>query len=320
VAPWLFIFMATLVGLVIGSFLNVVVYRLPIMLQREWRSQSRELLTAEGIELPAPSEEEPFNLVTPRSCCPHCKTPIKAWQNVPLISFAILRGRCAACGAQISWRYPIVELLTGLLSGLVAWHFGFGMQAFGAILLTWALIGWLLQGDALPEVFSAIPVIAVVAYAAFPLLLAIFRGRIAAGLGLSERPIMKAFRQANALQVGTIMLLRSPALVAAVFVYTLSLQLFGVEDVSFGRMLGVLPVIFFGAATPGPMRTVAITLWVALFPGYEGQMTAFGFVQHNFFIFFNAAIGLLFLRRANREIFQGRDRLRGEAQISSQQD
>jgi len=157
VAPWLFIFLATLVGLVIGSFLNVVVYRLPIMLQREWRSQSRELLTAEGIELPAPSEEEPFNLVTPRSCCPHCKTPIKAWQNVPLISFAILRGRCAACGAQISWRYPIVELLTGLLSGLVAWHFGFGMQAFGAILLTWALISLTLidiDTQLLPDVIT----------------------------------------------------------------------------------------------------------------------------------------------------------------------
>lgn len=156
-APWLFIFLATLVGLVIGSFLNVVVYRLPIMLQREWRSQSRELLTAEGIELPAPSEEEPFNLVTPRSCCPHCKTPIKAWQNVPLISFAILRGRCAACGAQISWRYPIVELLTGLLSGLVAWHFGFGMQAFGAILLTWALISLTLidiDTQLLPDVIT----------------------------------------------------------------------------------------------------------------------------------------------------------------------
>ena len=70
-------------------------------------------------------------------------------------------------------------------------------------------------------------------------------------------------------------------------------------------MLGYLPVIFFGAATPGPMRTVAITLWVILFPGNEGEMAAFGFVQHNFFIFFNAAIGLLFLRRANRELFGG---------------
>ena len=96
-------------------------------------------------------------------------------------------------------------------------------------------------------------------------------------------------------------MLRSPALLAAVVVYTLALRLFGVE-VGFAQMLGYLPVIFFGAATPGPMRSVAITLWVVLFPGNEGEMTTFGFVQHNFFIFFNAAIGLLFLRRANREL------------------
>jgi len=149
--------MATLVGLVIGSFLNVVIYRLPIMLQREWRSQSRELLTAEGIELPAPPDEPAFNLVTPRSCCPECKTPIKAWQNIPLLSFAILRGRCGACGTAISWRYPIVELVTGLLSGLVAWHFGFGVQAFGALLLTWALIALTLvdyDTQLLPDVIT----------------------------------------------------------------------------------------------------------------------------------------------------------------------
>jgi hypothetical protein len=97
-------------------------------------------------------------------------------------------------------------------------------------------------------------------------------------------------------------LLRSPALLSAVVVYTLALRLFGI-DVGFVQMLGYLPVIFLGAATPGPMRTVAITLWVVLFPGHEGQMAAFGFVQHNFFIFFNAAIGLIFLRRANRELF-----------------
>ena len=141
----------------IGSFLNVVIYRLPIMLQREWRSQSRELLTAEGVELPAPAEEAPFNLVAPGSSCPQCNTPIKAWQNVPLLSFAILRGRCAACGTKISWRYPIVELLTGVLSGLVAWYFGFSVQAFGALLLTWALIALTLidlDTQLLPDVIT----------------------------------------------------------------------------------------------------------------------------------------------------------------------
>ena len=112
----------------------------------------------------------------------------------------------------------------------------------------------------------------------------------------------RSFRESGLARYLTIILLRSPALLAAVVVYKQALGLFGVEA-SYGQMLGYLPVIFFGAATPGPMRTVAITLWVVLFPGNEGEMTTFGFVQHNFFIFFNAAIGLLFLRRANRELF-----------------
>jgi len=172
-------------------------------------------------------------------------------------------------------------------------------------LLTWAFVGWLLQGDALPDVFDAIPAIAAAAWLAFPVLLAVFQGRLLPNLGLAHRPIMKAFNRSKAWQYATIILLRSPALLSAVFVYTLALRLFGVGDVSFGYMLGILPVIFFGAATPTPMRAIAIMIWVELFPGYEGQMTAFGIVQHNFFIFFNAAIGLLFLRRANRELFAG---------------
>ena len=92
-------------------------------------------------------------------------------------------------------------------------------------------------------------------------------------------------------------------MLAAVVVYALALGLFGVAA-DFGEILGYLPVIFFGAATPGPMHSVAILLWVVLFPGRPGEMTAFGFVQHNFFIFFNAAIGLLFLRRATQELFE----------------
>lgn len=100
------------------------------------------------------------------------------------------------------------------------------------------------------------------------------------------------------------MLLRSPAMIAAVVVYTIAAGLFGIS-VELGTMFGYLPVIFFGAAMPGPMRTVAITLWVVLFPGYEAEVTAFAFLQHNFFVFFNASIGLLFLRRAYRELFEG---------------
>ena len=171
-------------------------------------------------------------------------------------------------------------------------------------LLGWATIGWTVSSASLPEVFGLIPWIAAGAVFFFVLWVLFFRGPLGAGTALRERPLFKSFREAGIHRYLTIILLRSPALLAAVFVYTNALQLFGVEA-SYGQMLGYLPIIFFGAATPGPMRTVAITLWVILFPGNEGELTTFGFVQHNFFIFFNAAIGLLFLRRANRELFGG---------------
>jgi leader peptidase (prepilin peptidase)/N-methyltransferase len=125
-----------LLGLVIGSFLNVVIYRLPIMLERDWRAQAAELLPpVETAPVP-----EPFSLSTPRSACPLCKTPIAAWQNIPVVSWLMLRGRCASCKTKISVRYPVVELATGLLSAWVAWHFGFGAPAACGLLVTWALI------------------------------------------------------------------------------------------------------------------------------------------------------------------------------------
>jgi len=169
-------------------------------------------------------------------------------------------------------------------------------------LLAWATLGWLLARDTLPSEFGLIPVIFVCALAFFVVFQLFFQGVIKAGEGLRARPVFKAFREAKPWQYLVVIVLRSPALLAAVVVYTSALHLFGIE-VGYLQMLGYLPVIFFGAATPGPMRSVAITLWVVLFPGHEGEMTAFGIVQHNFFIFFNAAIGLLFLRRANRELF-----------------
>jgi leader peptidase (prepilin peptidase) / N-methyltransferase len=132
-----------LLGLIIGSFLNVVVYRLPIMLERDWRAQAVDLLTTDGDGPPPSSTAEVagrFTLSTPRSACPSCKAPIKAWQNVPVVSWLILRGRCASCKSKISVRYPVVELSTGLLSAWVAWHFGFGAPAAGGLLVTWALI------------------------------------------------------------------------------------------------------------------------------------------------------------------------------------
>ena len=169
-------------------------------------------------------------------------------------------------------------------------------------LLMWASIGYASQGDTLPEQFKLIPTIAVAALVFLVLFLLFFSGKLPFGESLRQRDILKAFREAKPWHYLAVVVLRSPALLSAVVIYTLALRLFGVE-VGFGQMLGYLPVIFFGAATPGPMRTVAISLWVFLFPGHEGQMAAFGFVQHNFFIFFNAAIGLIFLRRANRELF-----------------
>lgn len=169
-------------------------------------------------------------------------------------------------------------------------------------LLAWATSGYLLRREELPPVFALIPWLALAAGVFLGLWLAFFRGPLGRGTVLRDRPLFKSFREAGLHRYLTIILLRSPALLAAVFVYKHALGLFGVEA-SYAQMLGYLPVIFFGAATPGPMRTVAITLWVILFPGNEGEMTTFGFVQHNFFIFFNAAIGLLFLRRANRELF-----------------
>ena len=130
-----FVLCALVLGLLVGSFLNVVIYRLPIMMQREWQSQAREFL-----ELPAESDGVPFNLLLPHSRCPHCDHRIRAWENIPLVSWLALRGQCSACKAPISKRYPLVELACGLLSGYVAWHFGFTWQAGAMLLLTWGLL------------------------------------------------------------------------------------------------------------------------------------------------------------------------------------
>jgi leader peptidase (prepilin peptidase)/N-methyltransferase len=138
-SPALFAGSVFLLGLIIGSFLNVVIYRLPIILEREWRSQASEVLaTAEPAAPAAPLGR--FTLNTPRSACPKCKAPITALQNIPVVSWLVLRGRCASCKGKISARYPLVELTTGLLSAWVAWHFGFGGPAACALLITWALI------------------------------------------------------------------------------------------------------------------------------------------------------------------------------------
>jgi leader peptidase (prepilin peptidase)/N-methyltransferase len=123
-----------LFGLLVGSFLNVVIHRTPVMLERAWR---RECLALVGKEPPA---EAPYNLVVPRSACPSCKAPIGALQNIPVASWLVLQGRCQNCKAPISARYPAVELLTGILSAAVALKFGFTWTTAAALLLTWFLV------------------------------------------------------------------------------------------------------------------------------------------------------------------------------------
>lgn len=132
--PPAFIAVACCLGLIVGSFLNVVIHRLPIMLEREWQAHCAEL---SGTPL---SASEPYNLVIPRSRCPHCGHAISALENIPVLSYLLLRGRCRACKARISPRYLLIELVCGILSGWLAWHFGFGWPALGALLLTWALL------------------------------------------------------------------------------------------------------------------------------------------------------------------------------------
>ncbi|HUL45808.1 MAG TPA: A24 family peptidase [Steroidobacteraceae bacterium] len=140
-SPALFVGSCLVLGLAVGSFLNVVIYRLPLMLDREWRAQCAELAGHDPhASTVAAGPRERFNLVVPRSACPACKAPISALQNIPLISWLLLRGRCAQCGAPISVRYPLVELLTGILSAWVAARFGFCLSALAALALTWFLI------------------------------------------------------------------------------------------------------------------------------------------------------------------------------------
>lgn len=124
-----------LFGLCIGSFLNVVISRLPKMMELTWRTECAELLEDESLR-----PEEHINLIKPNSHCPECKTPIRPWQNIPLVSYILLRGRCSNCGTRISLLYPTVELATGLLSVAIVYNFGWSWQTAAALLLTWSLV------------------------------------------------------------------------------------------------------------------------------------------------------------------------------------
>ena len=190
--------------------------------------------------------------------------------------------------------------------GVPAWQVGssmlFIMVCELLYLTIWANIGLLLQWDTLPPVFRALPWVGLGIFVAFAFFYLYFRGHILPKNKFRDGQLLKAFKEATLSQYLVIIILRSPALLLAVVMYSEALALFGVE---FGylQMLGILPVIFFGASIPGPFRAVAVTLWVSLFPEYPAEMSAFGLVQHNFFILFNAVIGLMFMGRVQKEIF-----------------
>jgi leader peptidase (prepilin peptidase)/N-methyltransferase len=133
-SPSLFAVLAGVLGLLVGSFLNVVIHRLPKMMEREWQAQCEELAGKE----PAPRPS--YNLFKPGSSCPHCGHKISPLENVPILSYLVLGGKCKGCGARISIRYPVVEAVSGLLSACAAWYLGFGAAGLGALLLIWALI------------------------------------------------------------------------------------------------------------------------------------------------------------------------------------
>jgi leader peptidase (prepilin peptidase) / N-methyltransferase len=145
-SPLTFTLIIGLFGLMIGSFLNVLILRLPVMMERQWRRQCAEYLS-DSNPTAAPSQtqavhekEEHFNLAAPRSRCPDCGHAITALENIPILSYLVLKGRCSSCGTRISVRYPLIEGATAILSMIVAWHFGFSWETPAALLLTWALI------------------------------------------------------------------------------------------------------------------------------------------------------------------------------------
>jgi leader peptidase (prepilin peptidase)/N-methyltransferase len=146
-SPLAFTIMTGVLGLMVGSFLNVVIHRLPKMMELGWRQQCAELFQDDESSDPHPArggdetaQHAPYNLIVPRSACPHCNHAISAWENIPIVSYLVLRGKCKGCGAVISPRYPIVEAISGMLCAYAAWHFGFGWTAAGALLLVWALL------------------------------------------------------------------------------------------------------------------------------------------------------------------------------------
>jgi len=138
--PAFFIGFTVVLGMLIGSFLNVVIYRVPIMMDKALRAECAALADHVADPAASPAQEPPFNLMVPRSACPACKAPITALQNIPVVSWLALGRKCANCKSPNSARYPLVEAATGILSGFIAWHYGYGGTALAALAFTWFLI------------------------------------------------------------------------------------------------------------------------------------------------------------------------------------
>lgn len=136
--PWLFLAVVVFIGLCVGSFLNVVIYRLPIMLERDWRKQCHDYLEIEPPDTNKKADD--LSLHSPASACPHCNHKIKAWENIPVLSYLFLKGKCSSCATPISPRYPLIELLTAALSTVVAIKYGVSFETLAALIFTWALI------------------------------------------------------------------------------------------------------------------------------------------------------------------------------------
>jgi len=135
-SPGLLTALVLIIGLLVGSFLNVVIYRLPVMMDIGWKKECKEYLEIKDND----DKQEPFNLMLPLSRCPNCNADIKAYQNIPIISYLFLQGKCANCKTHIALRYPLIEAFTGITSAIVAYHFGYTIEMGFALLLTWALI------------------------------------------------------------------------------------------------------------------------------------------------------------------------------------
>jgi len=135
--PVFFVITMALLGMCVGSFLNVVIYRLPKMMQQDWHEQCCELLEIKNED---GKEQQHINLIFPGSSCPACQHKITALENIPVLSYLYLKGRCRSCNVKISPQYPLIEILTGLTTAYITWHFGFSLQTLFAVLLTWALI------------------------------------------------------------------------------------------------------------------------------------------------------------------------------------